>query len=348
MEILFGGLPATVALSAVAVIAYLFGRRTATKLQFEQSEIRREMKKAKAVVRELEQVARRVRRSLATHHTSVLNFKNRISELTCGPGEDVFRQLCQESEGMLKPTMQLAAQIAHAYDEIRQQTTYLMAFTEIRTDPLTGLGNRRTLDETLKHQFAIRQRYDTGFSLAIFDIDLFKSVNDEHGHLHGDRVLQSVARVIDRCIRESDTVIRYGGEEFVVILPEIDLQDACIFADRLRWAVEQASDVPVTISGGVAEAIDDDDSRTVIARADSALYSAKSAGRNCVFKHTGIYIEPIDIRDTATGQPPAGEDSEDRLPGPTSNPVPIILPENSPPLPVATIEAVPQPQNAAG
>ena len=94
MDILVSGLPATVALAAVAVIAYLFGRRTATKLQHEQSDIRREMKKAKAVIRELEQVARRVRRNLATHHTNVVNFKNRVSELSHSAGEDVFRQLC--------------------------------------------------------------------------------------------------------------------------------------------------------------------------------------------------------------------------------------------------------------
>ncbi len=337
MEFLVSGLPATVALSAVAVIAYLFGRRVASKVTYEQAEIRREMKKARAVIRDLEQVARRVRRSLADHHSSVSTFKNRIAELSGVPGEDMFRQLCHESEAMLKPTMQLAAQIAHAYDEIRQQATHLMAFTEIRTDPLTGLGNRRTLDETLKHQFAIRKRYSTGFSLAIFDIDRFKSVNDEHGHLQGDRVLQGVAHIIDRCIRESDTVIRYGGEEFVVILPEIDLQDACVFADRLRWAVEQAGDVPVTISGGVSEAIDDDDSRTVISRADSALYSAKAAGRNCVFKHTGIYIEPIDIRDTAAGQEPNEEDSEDT----SASPAHIVLAENSPPLPMTTIQTSP-------
>ena len=338
MEILFSGLPATVALSAVAVIAYLFGRRSASQLQHEHSEIRREMKKAKAVIRELEEVARRVRRSLATHHTSVLNFKNRISELSHTPGEDVFRQLCQESEGMLKPTMRLAAQIAHAYDEIRQQTTHLMAFTEIRTDPLTGLGNRRSLDETLKHQFAIRKRYQTGFSIAIFDIDRFKRVNDEHGHLQGDRVLQSVAGVIDRCVREVDTVIRYGGEEFVVILPEIDLLEACVFADRLRWAVEQSNEVPVTVSGGVAEAQDTDDARTVLSRADSALYSAKAAGRNCVFKHTGIYIEPIDIRDTTAARP-TGEEPDDLDAGSAPRHAPILLHDSSSPLPAATMEA---------
>jgi diguanylate cyclase len=342
MDILVSGLPATVALAAVAVIAYLFGRRTATKLQHEQSDIRREMKKAKAVIRELEQVARRVRRHLATHHTSVVNFKNRVSELSHSAGEDVFRQLCHESEGMLKPTMRLAAQIAHAYDEIRQQTTHLMAFTEIRTDPLTGLGNRRSLDETLKHQFAIRERYDTNFSIAIFDIDRFKSVNDEHGHIQGDRVLQSVAQVIDRCIREVDTVIRYGGEEFVVILPEVDLQDACVFADRLRWAVEHASDVPVTISGGASEAQDGDDPHTVLSRADSALYSAKAAGRNRVFKHTGIYIEPIDIRDATADTGPDGENTDESHPAETGCPTPLILSGNSPPLPMATIDSSPQ------
>jgi diguanylate cyclase len=298
MDFIVSGLPSTVALAAVAVIAYLFGRGNAKKLHDERAEIRRDTKKAKAVIRDLERIAQQIRRDLAGHHTNVLGFKSRVAELSHSPGEDVFRQLCQEAEKMLSPTMRLATQIAHAYDELRQQTTHLLSFTEIRTDPLTGLGNRRTLDETLKHMFAVKGRYRTTFSLAIFDLDRFKTVNDEHGHLHGDHVLQLVARAIEQCIRETDTVVRYGGEEFVVILPEIGLHEAAVFADRLRHAVDSADNISVTVSGGVAEAMADDTARTLLSRADAALYSAKADGRNCVFKHTGSDIEPMNDRST--------------------------------------------------
>jgi diguanylate cyclase (GGDEF)-like protein len=329
MELIVSGLPSTVALAAVALIAYIFGRRGAKKLEQQRSEIRRQLKKAKAVVRDLEQVARQVHRNLATHRASMLGFKSRLAELGQSADDDVFRQLCQEAEKMLRPTMRLATQIAHAYDELRHQTTHLMAFTEIRTDPLTGLGNRRTLDETLKHTFAVRSRYRTPFSLAIFDIDRFKAVNDEHGHLHGDYILRLVARAIDECVRESDTVVRYGGEEFVVVLPEIALTEARLFADRVRSAVDQSPDIPVTLSAGVAEAQNEDTDRTLLTRADSALYTAKAAGRNCVFQHTGQRILPIEPAGTSESRTPA--DDEGDVPRAIDQPA-----EGAPQLPVVT------------
>jgi diguanylate cyclase len=192
---------------------------------------------------------------------------------------------------MLKPTLRLASQIAHAYDEIRQQSNHLMTFTEVRTDPLTRVSNRRALDETLDMMFALLARYHQNFSVVLFDIDFFKAINDEKGHLHGDKTLQAVARLLDETVRDTDIVARYGGEEFVVVMPHTDLAGACIFAERMRGMVE--SELGVTISGGVSMAVESDDPHTLLSRADAALYSAKSSGRNRVFQHTGIEIEPI-------------------------------------------------------
>lgn len=351
MDFIVSGLPSTVALAAVAVIAYLYGRGSARKLDEERAEIRRDTKKARAVIRDLERIAGRLRRDLAGHHTNVVGFKNRVSELTRDAAEDVSRQLCEEAEKMLGPTMRLATQIAHAYDELRQQTTHLLSFTEIRTDPLTGLGNRRTFNETLRHMFAVKGRYRTTFSLAIFDLDRFKTVNDEHGHLHGDQVLQSVARAIEQCTREADTVVRYGGEEFVVILPEIGLQEAAAFAERMRNAVESDGSIPVTISGGVAEATVDDTFRTLLTRADAALYSAKADGRNCVFTHTGDGIEPLGDRRTeanpagpsTAGDDVSAEDSRDATPADApavaSGAPPVPLPSESVAFPTTMVSA---------
>ena len=139
--------------------------------------------------------------------------------------------------------------------------------------------------------FALLNRYGQPFSLGIFDIDHFKQINDAKGHLFGDRTLKSVARTISNGVRETDVVARYGGEEFVVIMPHTDLDGACIFADRVCIAVRDS--LPLTISGGVAHAIDGDNAQTLLARADSALYGAKAAGRNRVYKHTGLEIEPV-------------------------------------------------------
>lgn len=285
------GLPTPVALAAVAVFGYLFGCRVRRAVEIDRTQARRELKRAKAVIRQLESISNDVRASLATHHSSILRFKERIGVLSSSEVNGAWKDLCEEAENMLTPTLKLAGEIAHAYDEIRQQTNLLMTFTEVRTDPLTGLSNRRGLDESLKTMFAMMTRYSTPFSLVIFDIDHFKQVNDQGGHLHGDDILQQVARLLDGSVRDTDVVVRYGGEEFVVMMPATDLDGAVVFCDRVRQSVEEQ--LTVTISGGVAQALDGDNPRTLLARADSALYSAKSQGRNRIFRHTGRRIEPF-------------------------------------------------------
>ncbi len=283
------GIPTPVALAAVAVIGYLVGRRRRGEDK-NRGVARRELKRAKAVIRELESIAREVRRSLATHHTSVLHFREQVTQLSAQKDTAVWQRLSEEAERMLKPTMRLSTQIAHAYDEIRQQTNLLMTFTEVRTDPLTGLSNRRAMDESLMTMFAMLTRYGNQFSLAIFDLDHFKRVNDEQGHLHGDYMLQQVARLMDLCVRETDIVARYGGEEFVVLMPETDLAGSGVICERIRREVQDK--LSLTVSGGIAVAVNGDTSRTLLARADAALYGAKSAGRNAVFQHTGHQLLP--------------------------------------------------------
>jgi diguanylate cyclase len=321
MDFFMYGIPGPLALAAVAVLGYLFGRRQRQETNGLRSQSRREMKRAKAVIRDMEDIAKTVRASLASHHASILNFKDRVESLSSSGDEQAWKKLCDEAERMLKPTMRLAGQISNAYDEIRQQTNRLMTFTEIRVDPLTGLANRRAFDESLQAMFAMMSRYRTHFTVGLFDIDHFKKINDEWGHLEGDEVLQKVARLIDFCARETDVVVRYGGEEFVVLMPHTDIKGASIFADRLRRTVEQSEDVPVTISGGVAAAMDGDNPRTILARADSALYSAKAGGRNAVFRHDGTGIEGItgfdaldttprlDMEDVRTDRPESEEDA---------------------------------------
>lgn len=282
-------LPFPVALATIALLGYLVGSWRRKEAQIDKGGAQRDLKRANAVIRELEQIAKEVRRELASHHSSVLAFKERVDELGGKQEGASWQELSAEAEKILKPTMRLATQIAHAYDEIRQQTNLLMTFTEVRTDPLTGLSNRRALDESLVALFAMHTRYGNAFSIAIFDIDHFKKINDEQGHLQGDYVLQQVARLFERCVRETDIVTRYGGEEFVVLMPETDLAGACIFCERMRKNCE--AKLSVTVSAGVAVAVDGDNARSLLSRADAALYSAKTAGRNLVFRHTGQLIE---------------------------------------------------------
>jgi diguanylate cyclase (GGDEF)-like protein len=284
-------LPAPVALAVVAALGYLFGRRNRASTEEVVARSRRELRRAQAVARDLEKIAWMVRRNLAKHHASLNKFKQRVSDLSSREQETAWKDLCREATEILTPTLRLANQISCAYDEIRQQSNQLMSFTEARTDPLTGIANRRGLDDSLAAQMALMNRYEVGFSVAIFDIDHFKHVNDEQGHLQGDRMLQKVANALDDSARETDIVARYGGEEFLIILPRTDLEGACVFADRVRARIEV--EMPLTVSGGVAVALDGDTSDSLMARADAALYRAKAAGRNCVCRHDGVRIEPV-------------------------------------------------------
>ncbi len=278
-------IPAPLALAAIATLGYLMGRRGRSTANDMVVRSRRELKRAQAVALELEKIAWTVRQSLAKHHASITRFKERVARLSDQQQEAAWKDLCREAEDVLRPTLQLATQIANAYDEIRQQSANLMTFTEVRTDPLTGVNNRRGLDDALESQFALMSRYNDMFTVAMFDVNHFKQVNDKEGHLHGDHVLQELARLLDESIRETDIVARYGGEEFVVVMPHTDVAGAAIFAERLRSQIE--SRLEITVSGGVASAKEGDSQETLIARADAALYAAKSAGRNCLFWHNG-------------------------------------------------------------
>lgn len=284
-------LPLPTALALVAAIGYMVGRWKRAEQATPVAGSRRELRRAQAVARELERIAWRVRKDVARHHSSVTKFKSRVGQLDAHQQEASWKELCQEADNMLKSTLQLATQIANAHDQLRQQTNHLMAFSEVRIDPLTGVHNRRGLDDALTSHFAMFSRYRQKFSVAIFDIDHFKRVNDEQGHLQGDLLIQRVARLLDETVRETDTVARYGGEEFLVVMPQTELEGACVFAERFR--AKAAEVLPVTLSGGVTMALDGDQPGTLIARADAALYAAKAAGRNSVFRHTGEQIESV-------------------------------------------------------
>lgn len=157
------------------------------------------------------------------------------------------------------------------------------------TDSLTGLLNRRATDEALARELGRAQRHERPLVLLILDLDHFKSINDTFGHLAGDAVLRQTGVLLRNNLRRSDLMGRLGGEEFAMILPEIDRTGGFIAAEKVRRTIEQQTfefdrtRIPVTASLGVAErAGDDEPAETLIRRADEALYTAKRDGRNCV------------------------------------------------------------------
>ncbi len=173
-------------------------------------------------------------------------------------------------------------------DEIHAANTKLAEIAV--TDPLTGICNRRALYEQLAREFERSKRHGHPFSVFLMDIDHFKNVNDTFGHGVGDRVLVSVASALSETIRSTDSVGRYGGEEFVVLAPETSSAQARLLGERLRCQVAQVTgaepDAPeVTISVGIASSDVVRVSRfdEMLELADNALYEAKDAGRNrCV------------------------------------------------------------------
>lgn len=159
------------------------------------------------------------------------------------------------------------------------------------TDRLTGLGNRHKMDEALELERLRLARSPPGFSVLMIDIDHFKSVNDVHGHLAGDAVLQDMAKVLSSNVRRTDVVGRWGGEEFLVLCPGTHAAGAMVLAESLRATIE-SHDFPgvgrKTCSIGVATARPDETIDTLLDRADAALYRAKDGGRNRVAQETSV------------------------------------------------------------
>lgn len=157
------------------------------------------------------------------------------------------------------------------------------------TDALTGVGSRKLLEDRLPAECDRAKRYKSTFSIAIIDLDNFKHINDVLGHAAGDKALRGLADCMKSCKRDADILARYGGDEFVFLMPETKAEDAVTLLERLRICVREikvAKDLPLTVSCGIAQSLPDHShtgtASDVIRRADLALYEAKSAGKDCV------------------------------------------------------------------
>ena len=171
-----------------------------------------------------------------------------------------------------------------AYQQKLESANELL-YHQTLTDALTGIMNRRAFDFRLQEEMERALRYETSLSLVMVDVDAFKPYNDEFGHPAGDEVLKKLARVLENNSRQSDVVARFGGEEFVIILPTTDRESAFILAERFRRAIEgtEWKHRPVTISAGVATLSNKvSDCPSLITAADQQLYQSKETGGNCV------------------------------------------------------------------
>jgi diguanylate cyclase (GGDEF)-like protein len=306
------GLPVTFALAAIALIGYLFGNRTrAMKAAFDERR-QQELDRAARIAWQLETIATRLREDLVKHHSQVATFKRKLRQAQ-GEGHDsAWQQLCGEAEAMLGPTMQLAHQLSRAYDEIRQQSDALETFTQGRTDPLTGVGNGRALEQQLRVLLDGAYRGSPAFSVALLSLGRDSSTAGGTSIASLLPVLPKLASIVRTCMRDSDFVARYGDDEFVVVMPQTSIAGARVFAHRVRKRVTE--ELSATVCCGLTEVQAGDDARVLLGRADSALYSAKAAGVNRLFVHTGSHI-----REDSDGTPPIAGDR-----GVRENPVPFL------------------------
>lgn len=220
-------------------------------------------------------------------HRELINRLDRITHIS-----DAYQSLAREKELTLTERvnrqlrqLEKIARISDRYQHMMHDLN--LALREASThDMLTGLPNRRLLIERLKEETERHRRSGKAFSVAMLDIDRFKLVNDEYGHDSGDAVLIELARVLEAEIREHDICGRWGGEEFLVLLPDTDQQAAHSVMERLRKAIEQlqvrinSSALSVTTSIGLAQQQQGDSYSETINRADRALLEAKRSGRN--------------------------------------------------------------------
>ena len=196
------------------------------------------------------------------------------------------------SQRHIKLLEQLASQIAMP---LENSQLYAKAEKKARVDELTKLLNRRSLDEMIDSEIGRHQRYGGVFTLAILDLDSFKSFNDSYGHLAGDRLLREVGHVIRSAIRNTDHAFRYGGDEFAILLPQTNIEDALQVLERVREKIAKgldSGDVHITSSIGLATWPDDGTSLTdIIAAADGTLYRAKRSGGNRTYCASGNHTK---------------------------------------------------------
>ena len=226
--------------------------------------------------------------------TSIRDQYNRSMLLNIG-ANSVLQKPIASNELLAKVRNVLCEKVA--FDEMAGESEKLRQ--DVLQDTLTGIANRRAFEFELNRKMLEWERQRKSFALFILDIDHFKRINDTFGHQVGDEVIKLLAKTVKKSMRDVDLPCRIGGEEFSVILPLTNREEASRAAERLRTSVEEMAfnhndrEIAVTVSIGIATTLNGDDSDLIYHRADSALYAAKQRGRNCSTFHDGSDCIPV-------------------------------------------------------
>lgn len=201
-------------------------------------------------------------------------------------GELAFRRNQKFSDAEIKALEQLLCSLLYP---LRNALLYQDALQLAQKDPLTGICNRAALDEMMQRELSHAHRQGSSYALIILDIDHFKAVNDKYGHIVGDCVIKAVANMMAKCKRDGDLLFRYGGEEFVILMRNTEVEGAGLLAERVRSHIEahpcrcSGADLNIRVSIGVSVLRKNDSPVSLFSRADQALYNAKRHGRNQVW-----------------------------------------------------------------
>jgi diguanylate cyclase len=267
------------------------------------SEARRgrlDMLQASAIAKRLKALADEMSSSVGEHR-SELDQASRLLTSNEARSDEALAELVVDVIGdIMRANQNLQSKLETAETRLQEQATEIEThISRSLTDPLTGLPNRREFNDRLEERMAAWNRRREPFALLMLDVDHFKKLNDEHGHLAGDQMLAAMGRALRAAIRREDAVARYGGEEFAILLPNTTLEQATHVVHNVRASVAQVvvnhngRQLTVTASGGLAAIQTNEPAESLIQRADAALYAAKGAGRNCAYFHNQGECHPV-------------------------------------------------------
>lgn len=258
-----------------------------------------EMIHASEIAKRLRSLADDMSSSVGEHRARLDRASQLLSSNEGRSGQALAELVVGVIDEIVRANYHLQSKLETAESRLEEQANEIETYiSRSLTDPLTGLPNRREFDNRLEERMAAWKRRQEIFSLLLVDVDHFKKLNDQHGHLAGDQVLAAMGKALRTAIRREDSVARYGGEEFAILLPHTSLEQAVHVAHNVRDAVSRicvdhkGHELSVTASAGFATIQPDELAELLIHRADAALYAAKGAGRNCAFLHDGVTCQP--------------------------------------------------------
>ncbi len=289
-----------------------------------------EARQAREVLGRLHELATRVASDVGAHTDRVEAINEQLHSSSGAKHEAVLLAVTE----LIEANSRMQGQLGSAKQKLKEQAAQVEKHAEAaRTDALTGLANRRAFDEEMSRRLERWEKLGETFSIVMFDVDHFKRFNDTYGHQAGDAVLRMMGELLRNTARKGDLVVRYGGEEFAMILSRTPVAEAKHCAERARRHIAERAfhcdgqELRVTASLGVAQIFQGETVPQLIDRADAALYASKAAGRDCVHWHDGTTPHLLQSADSI----PASEPEAPPTAPPASAPPPTELPAKQEP-----------------